>query len=289
MHASTPANIPRISGATGHQRLTGSSRVAFGARGIVDIYQKAPCRLLFPDAEAGAFPLAVSLTTSGGLTGGDRVSVQVIVEPGACGTATTQAAEKLYRVLPEDPDIVVETQLSVGAGGRCEWLGQEAILFQDTRLRRRLEADLAGDAQLLAVETLVLGRTAMGERFTRGMVHDSWRIRRDGRLIWADALHLAGHGEDPGTLSAGLPHGPGEARALATVLYAGPDAAAHLDLARSLAPAPHGGATCFDGLLLLRWAAPDALALRAQVMAAVCALRAAVFGLPPRLPALWTC
>jgi urease accessory protein len=42
-------------------------------------------------------------------------------------------------------------------------------------------------------------------------------------------------------------------------------------------------------MLLLRWAAPEPQALRAQVMAAVCALRAAVFGLAPRLPALWTC
>ena len=233
--------------------------------------------------------MAVSLTTSGGLTGGDRVAVHVVVEPGACGTVTTQAAEKLYRVLPEDPDIAVETCLAVGAGGRCEWLGQEAILFQGTRLRRRLEADVAGDAGLLAVETLVLGRGAMGEAFTQGLVHDAWHIRRDGRLIWADALHMHGDGAGEGTLSPELPHGLGEARALATMLYVGHDAARHLDLARGLAPAPHGGATSFDGMLLLRWAAPEPQALRAQVMAAVCALRAAVFGLAPRLPALWTC
>jgi urease accessory protein len=56
----------------------------------------------------------------------------------------------------------------VGAGGRCEWLGQEAILFQGTRLRRRLEPIVDGDGALLAVETLVLGRGAMGEAFTQG-------------------------------------------------------------------------------------------------------------------------
>jgi urease accessory protein len=130
---------------------------------------------------------------------------------------TTQAAEKLYRVLPEDPDIAVETRLAVGAGGRCEWLGQEAILFQGTRLRRRLEAD-DGDGALLAVETLVLGRGAMGEAFTQGLVHDAWHIRRDGRLIWADALHFHGDGAGEGTLSPELPHGLGQARALATML-----------------------------------------------------------------------
>lgn len=268
-----------------HQRLTGLSRVVFGPGGVADIYQKAPCRLLFPDAAAGEFPLAVSLTTSGGLTGGDRVAVQVVVEPGACGTVTTQAAEKLYRVLPDDPDIAVETQLAVGAGGRCEWLGQEAILFEGTRLRRRLEADVAGNGALLAVETVVFGRSAMGEAFTQGLIHDAWRVRRDGRLIWADTLQLSG---DIAALGA-QPYGLEGARALATMLYVGRDATQHLDLARSLAPAPHAGATSFDEVLLLRWAAPDAQVLRTQVMAAAQALRAAVFGLPARLPALWTC
>jgi urease accessory protein len=141
---------------------------------------------------------------------------------------------------------------------------------------------------LLAVETLVLGRGAMGEAFTQGLVHDAWHIRRDGRLIWADALHL--HGD-----------GAGEARFPRIAPWAGPGARAGHDAlcgarrgraSRSgagLAPAPHGGATSFDGMLLLRWAAPEPQALRAQVMAAVCALRAAVFGLAPRLPALWTC
>ncbi|WP_343061233.1 urease accessory protein UreD [Novosphingobium flavum] len=227
----------------------------------------------------------MSLTTSGGLTGGDRVSLDIAVDPGARGSVTTQAAEKLYRVLPEEPDIRVETRIAVGDGGRCEWLGQEAILFDGTRLRRRLEADLVGDGALLAVETLVLGRSAMGETFSRGLVHDAWRIRRDGRLVWADGLHLGG---DVAEIAA-RPFGLGGARAMATLVYAGPGAAGYLDLARELAPAPHGGASCLDGIVVLRWSMADAQALREQVMAATAALRAAAFGLAPRLPALWTC
>lgn len=268
-----------------HQRMSGHSRVAFGPRGVRDIVQRAPCRLLFPDGAAGEFPLAVSLTTSGGLTGGDRVAVEIIVDAGACGSVSTQAAEKLYRVLPEDPDITVETRITVGAGGRCEWLGQEAILFEGTRLRRHLSADLAGDGALLAVETLVLGRGAMGEAFTHGLIHDAWAIRRDGRLVWADGLHVAG---DIASVAA-APFGFAGAQAMATLIYAGPGAADHLGLARDLAPAPMAGASCIDGVLLLRWIGADAQAVRGQVMRAAGAMRAAVFGLSPRLPALWTC
>lgn len=233
----------------------------------------------------GEFPLAVSLTTSGGLTGGDRVRVEVVIDDDACGTVSTQAAEKLYRVLPEDPDALVETRIAVGAGGRCEWLGQEAILFEGTRLRRSFEADIAGDGALLAAETLVLGRGAMGEAFSHGLIHDSWCIRRDGRLVWADALHAAG---DIAGVAA-QPFGFAGARAMATLIYAGPGAAAHLDLARLLAPQPCAGATCIDGLLLLRWIGADPEVVRGQVMRAIMAMRAAVFGLPARLPAVWTC
>lgn len=276
------SGIPAI---TRHQRMSGHSRVAFGVNGVRDIVQRAPCRLLFPTPAAGEFPLAVSLTTSGGLTGGDRVAVEIVVDAGACGSVTTQAAEKLYRVLPEDPDIAVETRITVGDGGRCEWLGQEAILFEGTRLRRHLHADLAGDGALLAVETLVLGRGAMGEVLAHGLIHDAWAVRRDGRLVWADGLHVAGDIAGVAAQSFGF----AGARAMATLIYAGPGAAEHLDLARELAPAPFAGASCVDDVLLLRWIGADAQDLRRQVMRAAGAMRAAAFGLSPRLPALWTC
>ena len=40
-------------------------------------------------------------------------------------------------------------------------------------------------ARLLAVEAVVLGRTAMGESVRQGRLRDRWRIRREGRLIFA--------------------------------------------------------------------------------------------------------
>ena len=276
-----PAPLPR----SRHQRIDGAARIAFGTRGISDLYQRAPCRFLFPDTEAGGFPQAVSITTSGGLTGGDRVALDIAVEPGACGTVTTQAAEKLYRVLPEDPDIRIDTRIEVASGGRCEWLAQEAILFDRSRARRRLHAHLAADAKFLAVETIVFGRLAMGEAFAQGLIHDEWRIWRDGALIWADALHI--DGDFPALWSA--PFRLGGARALATLVYAGQDAAEHLELARTLAPAPSGGATCLDRLLILRFLHADPRTLRDQVVRAAEALRAVTLGLPERLPAVWYC
>lgn len=281
----TAGPSPVAKGVVRHQRVDGHGRIVFSRSGISDLYQRAPCRLLFPDGEKEDFPLAVLLTTSGGLTGGDRMCFDMRVAEGARGTVTTQAAEKLYRVLPGDPDIRIDTRIEVAHGGIAEWLAQEAILFDRSRLRRTVDVDLMGDARMLGVELTMFGRDAMGERFATGLLHDGWRVRRDGRLIWADALHLDGDC----TTQAALPFGFGEARAIATLIYAGPDAATHVELARTLAPAPHGGATCINDILILRLIDSDAMALRAATVRALSALRAATIGAPTRLPAVWTC
>jgi len=275
----------RLARPSWHQRIDGAARIVFGVRGISDLYQRAPCRLLFPASEDGGFPEAVSITTSGGLTGGDRIKLDIGISPGSQGTVTTQAAEKLYRVLPEDRDIRIETRIDVDDEGRCEWLAQEAIAFDRTRFRRRVEARLKRSSRLLAVESVVFGRIAMGETFSSGLIHDEWRIWRDGRLLWADGFHADG---DFKLLSA-RPFGLGTARAMATLVYAGADAADHLDLARTLANPVSGGATYLDGLLILRLMDRDPQALRAAVMRSASAMRAATLGLPARLPAVWYC
>ena len=77
-------------------------------------------------------------------------------------------------------------KISVAAGGALTWLPQETILFDRAVLHRRIEVDLAGDARLLLVEPLVFGRTGMGESVQRGELHDRWRMRQNGKLIYAE-------------------------------------------------------------------------------------------------------
>lgn len=268
-----------------HQRVDGRAMVAFSPHGVRDMMQVAPARLLFPYGRDGDFPLAVAVTTSGGLTGGDRIALDILVDPGAAATIVPQAAEKLYRCLPEDAPTRIDTRIAIGAGATCEWLAQEAILFDRSRMRRTLEARLAPDARMLAMEMLVLGRGAMGETYAQGLIHDAWRIRRGGQLIWADTLHVEGDFAAQGR----APFGFGDATAIATLVYAGPDAGDYLALARGLFDHPRSGATSFDGLLILRMTAADPQALRKEVMRAAGILRAAIFGLSPTMPTICYC
>ena len=278
--------------AAAHQRVDGEARIAFrrradGVIALADLYQRAPCRVLFPTTEAGEPVQAVLLTTSGGLTGGDRTRVSVSVEPGARATVTTQAAEKIYRALPDTGDAVVQVEMQVGDGAWAEWLAQETIVFEGSRLRRLFAADVAATGRLLAVESIVFGRTAMGEFFNSGMLHDAWRISRAGRLIWADALHLDG---DIQRLRA-MPFGFGTSAACSTILYAGADAPQQLVEALRLLRdcALPCGATTLDGIMLVRIMADDASELRAAVMELIAGIRQAAASLPARLPRVWHC
>lgn len=273
------------------QSVSGAARISFKSEGgesrLADLYQHAPCRFLFPHVESDEPAQAVLLTTSGGLTGGDRLSVDIEAGSNTCVTVTTQAAEKLYKAAEGEDDVRVDIRYRVGEGAWAEWLAQETILFDRARLRRTFTAELAPGARLLALESVVFGRTAMNERFDEGLLHDAWRIRRNGRLLWADALHLNGDVAWQRKQAFGF----GEASVVATLLYAGDDAAAHLDALRELiAPdAALGAATCMDGLLIARFLAADATRLRPVLLRVAAGLRHRATGLRAQLPRVWSC
>jgi urease accessory protein len=248
-----------------------------GGTRIADLYQAAPLRWLFPDAEADEPKPGALVNVAGGLAGGDSLDIALRVDAGAAFTATTPAAEKLYRSL--GPTTVIRSTIRIAAGATCEWLPQETILFDRARLDRRLTLEIEEQSRLLAAELVVLGRAAHGEQLRGGSVLDAWRVRRGGRLVWADALRL----DDPERDTAHRFALSG-ANATATLLLAAPDAAAHRDLARDCADG--GASVVAPGLLVARWLG-EAGAVRSALGAAICRLRAAALGHPPRLPRLW--
>ncbi|MBV9523949.1 MAG: urease accessory protein UreD [Alphaproteobacteria bacterium] len=223
------------------------------------------------------------LTTSGGLTGGDRLAVSAEVGAGAAATLTSQAAEKIYRSLGST--VIVRVELRVGEGAWLEYLPQETILFDGARLERRTAASVAPGGRLLACETVVFGRFAHGERFTRGLLYDAWRVGRGERLAWADALRL--DGDIAAAVAA--PAGFANAGALGTVLYVGNDAERHLDRARMLTEDEdcRGGATLVNGILVVRVLARQPAAVRHALARCIAGMREAAAALPPTLPRVW--
>ncbi len=273
----------------GNRRLTihGRAEVTFdatwGPTRLSTVYHTDPLRLLFPTPASGDPPTAVVVTTSGGLVGGDRLEISASVGAGASALVTAQAAEKVYRSAGED--VRFDVRLAVADGGWLEWLPQETILFDSARLRRTTSVEMNGSGRLLAGELLVFGRIARGERFTQGLARDAWEVRRDGRLVWADALHL------DGDVAALLDHPAGFAGATAygTIVYVGGDAAERMDAARALLEdcTPHAGATVLGEVLVIRLLGRDAQRLRNDFGRVWAGLRRELNGLPVRLPRLW--
>jgi urease accessory protein len=202
---------------------------------------------MFPEPEPGEPPQAVLVTTSGGVTDGDSLSMSIEVEAGAAAVATTQAAEKIYRAAKGGGHCAVDIAVTVGEGATLDWLPQETIVFEGARLKRRTVADVAPGGSLLACEMVVLGRAASGERFTGGLLLDNWSVRRAGRLAWTDTLRV--EGETP--TGAGF----GSANALATVIGVWNEPIERFDQARLLLE-KHGkvraGVTLVNGVMVAR-------------------------------------
>lgn len=233
------------------QRASGECRVAFDLRDgqtrLGDLYQRDPCRVLFPKPEPGEPPQAVLLTTSGGVTDGDSLKMAIAIGPGASAVATTQAAEKIYRAAKGGGHCTIDVAVRVAEGAGLDWLPQETIVFEGARLKRRTVADVAPSGALLACEMVVLGRAASGERFVSGLLLDGWSVRRAGRLAWTDTLRI--EGETP----AGA--GFGTANALATVIGIWDAPQPKFEKARALlerAGDVRAGVTLVNGVMVAR-------------------------------------
>ena len=240
------------------------------------MHEEGALRVRFPNVSNRDALEAVIVNTAGGMAGGDRFDLDIAVGSGAKLTITTAAAEKIYRSL--GPDTEIRVKLGIGSSGTLGWLPQETILFDQIRLRRSIEADLAPDASLLLAEGVVFGRSAMGETLAHGHFFDHWQVRRDGALIFAESLRL----DDAIAEQLRQRAVAGGAVAIASVLkIPGDEAAVAAVRAKEKDFAGEVGVSAWNGLALARLVAPDGAALHRDLIAVLTA-----FGNMP-LPRLW--
>jgi urease accessory protein len=271
------------------QRSIGSCSIVLkgSERGnqIVDVCQRSPVRVLFPQAGPAGIQEAVLINTSGGIAGGDRIDTAVTALSGAHITLTSQAAERIYRAL--DQPSRISTTLAVANSARLSWCPQETIVFDRARMTRQTHIAVSSGAELLALEWIVLGRAAHGETVVGGEVIDSWRVEKDGRLVWADCLRIT----DDVFPHVGRNALLADCSAVATLVYFGTDLEKRLECLRDWAASLrcHAAATMVGGLIVVRFAAPAASTLRAG-LCSVLQQFAHAFGPGPFcVPKMWSC
>jgi urease accessory protein len=256
-----PGHAGGAASALGGQ-VAASYRALAGRTHVERVRETGSLRLRHPRA---AICEAVLVNTAGGIVAGDRLALAFTCHVGAAVTITSAAAEKVYRSDGRESAIAID--LAVSSRARLAWLPQESILFDGARLRRRYEVELAADATFLAAEITIFGRLAHGERQPTGHLRDSWRLRRGGRLVYADETAIGG------AIGAVLdrPALAGGARAAAVVLLAAPDPEAALERVRAVleGSAVSGGASVRDGLLHVRLLSGEPDRLRAATIAVV--------------------
>jgi len=271
------------------QRAEGSGRIVLSgsdkATRVMGVFQRSPIRIMFPRTADDALEEAVLVNTAGGIAGGDRLETDVTALGNASIAVTSQAAEKVYRALDEPARIT--TRLKACEVAKLAWLPQETIVFDRGRLRRETEIELSSGAELLALEWLVLGRVAHGEEMVGGQITDSWRVKRDDRLIWADSFRITDeifpHLHRKALLS--------NCRAVATLIYFGPVLDARLEFLRDVARSLECqcAATSVGGLIIVRFAAKVLYDLRLALQIFLEQFSRELGGAPFRAPRMWSC
>jgi urease accessory protein len=249
------------------QRARGRLALSFashrGTTRIETFYQEGCLKARLPRPVEPGTCEAVLMNISGGIAGGDQLSIEIACKPTTQAAIATATAERIYRSL--GPPSEIHTQIHLAENASLAYLPQETIFFDGFTLNRTLSINLAPSATYLGVESLVFGRQAMSETVTQGALRDRISLRLDGKLIYQDQTRL------DGDISAQLQRNAvaAGAIAMASLIYAAPDAPAKLQLIRAALENAHAGVTLMDGILIARILAPDAVTLRNYLTAAL--------------------
>ena len=251
------------------QRSSGDVHLRMERNGIAVLREAGSSKVRVPRGSHEA----ILINTSGGLAGGDRVSIVAEVGPQADLVLTSQTAERVYRTL--GPAAEIDVSLRVAAAGQLLWLPQETILYENASLRRTFDVDLAADAQFMMIEPLVFGRQAMGEVVQHVALLDRWTIKQNDALIHSDILRLGPH----------MPHSRatlGGYSAMAAVVLISADVESLIEPVRAVL-GPQDGASAWNGKLIARLVASDGYSLRKRLLKLLVAL-----DYHHRLPKTWT-
>jgi urease accessory protein len=155
-----------------------------GDRSVVTACRSTlPLQVLAPVALEDPAAVVSVLNPTGGLVGGDRLSIDVVVGPGAHACLTTPSATKVYRTNGPPAEQLVTLRLEAGA--TVEYVPDHTIPFAGAAFRQAIRVELGAGARLILVDAFAAGRIARGEAWRFSLLesalvvreHRGWRLR----------------------------------------------------------------------------------------------------------------
>lgn len=220
----------------------------------------------------------------GGVAGGDCLGLRINMGEGASGVLTSPGATKFYR----SPHRVStqRIEITVDAGGVCEFLPMENIVFRGAKARTETEVNLNGDATFIGWDITSLGRPAAQEPFDKGNFEQRTTITRDGRPIWFERAAFDGRAD-----ALGAPFGLMGQPIFGTMIYAGSLPADAVETIRQrLEPTEFGHVSIsqLQDVVVCRYAGPKVRAARDFFLRSWDLLRRLGMGKAACYPRIWS-
>ena len=167
------------------QRSDGKINIDLSDNNIKKFYQSGCCKILNPN-NYNEYKELVLINTAGGITCNDNIQINATINNSQLSICT-QAAEKIYAGIGDPATVEININLN---NSTLYWLPKELILFDNSKLRRKININLSDNSNLIFCETSIFGRKAMSEEIKNISFSDQWNIYINSSLKHFEAINI---------------------------------------------------------------------------------------------------
>jgi len=214
----------------------------------------------------------------GGIAGGDSLSLDVSVEPGAQALITTPGATRFYRCQHKSATMIQNLSIS---GGSLEWFPQETLFFSECAAQSTTRVALDSQASFIGWDIQCFGRPASKDYFTAGSITSRFQIYRDEIPLFADRLQIRSITDL--SRQTGV-----RGHQVNAMMVATPCPPPLLDMIRqNLRDVPNAAATLLPGIVIIRYLGDCAETARSLFVNLWSLLRPQLLSRPACEPRIW--
>ena len=168
------------------QRSNGSINIEFYNNQLKKLFQSGCSKILNPNSYNENNEL-VFINTAGGITCNDTLEAKINLVNSDV-SISTQAAEKIYAGIGNEATIDIDISLS---NSDLYWLPKELILFDRSKLKRRINLYLDNKSNIFFCETSIFGRKAMSEKIQNISYSDIWKTFINSKIKHIESINLS--------------------------------------------------------------------------------------------------